>query len=251
MTEAALRAYLLGKLSESEVDLVENRLVEDPNYFSELEVAEDDLFDAYARGQLDSDDRQRFLARFGKDESRRQFAEALAARTSPAKVVPMRRGYWMPLAAAATLLIGVYLVPWRGAQPADTPSTTAPRAIAPAAPTEVLMRVPLALGLSRATGGSTPVSIDSKVTAADFAIRINAGDRFPAYVAELRSSDGHLAWSSSTLTAAAEDGEIVVHAKIPADRLAAGSYELRLRGGATTSSVDDLGFLMIAVTRIP
>src|SRR5690242_13507247 len=166
MTEAALRAYLLGKLSESEVDLVENRLVEDPNYFSELEVAEDDLFDAYARGQLDSDDRQRFLARFGKDDSRRQFAVALAARTSPAKVVPIRRRYWMPLAAAATLLIGVYLVPWRGAQPADTPSTSAPSAIAPAAPTEVLLRVPLALGVSRAAGGSTPVSIDANVTAA-------------------------------------------------------------------------------------
>jgi hypothetical protein len=46
MNEAALRGYLLGKLTESEVELVEARLIEDPDLFSQMETAEDDLFDA-------------------------------------------------------------------------------------------------------------------------------------------------------------------------------------------------------------
>ena len=79
MTGAACRAYLLGKLRESEVELVETQLLEDGDLFGQMRTAEDDLFDAFARGALNQDERARFLERVGGDERRRQFAQALVS----------------------------------------------------------------------------------------------------------------------------------------------------------------------------
>ena len=254
MNEAALRAYLLGKLTESEVALVENRLIEDSDLFSQLEVAEDDLFDAYARGQLDEDERRRFRERFGKNSGRGDFARALAMRTASARVVPFPRRYWIPLSVAATLLLGVYLFPWRNLQPAEPArpaGTVAATAPAAAAPVAVVMHVPLSLGTSRAAGGAASVAIESKTTSADLGIRLNPADGYAVYAVAVRSRDGKVVWDSNSLHAALENGDLMLHAVVPADRLAAGAYEIAVRGGASAASFDDLGFLAIEVTRVP
>ena len=81
MTEASCRAYLLGTLPESEAALVEGQLLEDGDLFGQLQTAEDDLFDAFARGALDEEGRARFLERLGGDQRRMQFARAFVQRT--------------------------------------------------------------------------------------------------------------------------------------------------------------------------
>ena len=252
MTEAALRAYLLGKLSDPEVAQLESRLIEDPDLFSQLEVAEDDLFDAFARGQLDADERRRFVQRFAQDSERRQFAKAFSQRTAPARVVPFPRRYWMPLAAAAVLLIAVYVFPWRSPEHAPAPATGAIAPVAaPPAPMATVLRVPLSLGTSRSASGATAVALDSKITAVDFGIRLNPADRYAVYAVSVRARDGNVVWSGNSLSASDENGDLILHASVPADRLSAGAYELSVRGGASASSLDDLGFLAIEVNRVP
>ena len=251
MNEAALRAYLLGKLTESEVELVENRLIEDQDLFSQLQVAEDDLFDAYARGELDSDESRRFLDRFGGDAGRHQFAKAFIKRTGTGRVLPFRIRTWMPLAMAASLLLvvgGIYLTP-RSTNPAPTESI--PSNAAPAASAPIIAKVPLALGTSRAAGGSTRVAIDAKSTQADLAIRLNPADRYAAYGVEIRSQAGLIIWGDVTARSVSENGDLILHTMVPADRLTPGTYEVSVRGGATAASLDDLGFITIEVSRTP
>lgn len=248
MTEVALRAYLLGKLSESEVALVETRLIEDPDLFSQMETAEDDLFDAFARGSLDADERARFLERFGADANRRRFAKAFVTRTSSRKVVPFLRRPFIDLAIAATLVIVVGAIVMRpGPEPAAPATTPTPAATAAAAP--VTSTVLLALGSSRAEGAPSKVAIDPGAARVNFRIRLNAADKFAAYAAQIRSHSDNVVWGDS-VTPSMEGADLFVTAAVPAERLADGAYEIAIRGGPNAASLEDLGFIAIEVSRI-
>jgi hypothetical protein len=250
MTEPALRAYLLGKLTESEVELVENRLVEDPDLFAQIETAEDDLFDAFARGTLDADERTRFLERFGADRPRQQFAKALVTRTSSRKVVPFVQRRWVELAVAATLVmaVGAFVIPGQPVEEplAPTPSSVRPPAAAPAAP--ITASVSVALGSSRAAGGPAKVVIAPGATRVEIRVRLNPADTFAAYAAQIRSQADNIVWADAVQTTT-EGGELVVRAFVPADRLPPGTYEMAIRGGASAGALDDLGFVTIEVIR--
>ena len=250
MTEAAVRAYLLGKLTDSEAELVEARLLEDADLFSRMETAEDDLFDAFARGNLDQDERARFLEKFGADHTRRRFAEAFVTRTSSRKVVPFVQRRWVELAAAACLVImagAAWLehVPVSDQAPLALRRTTS----APVAPAPMTSHFVLALGASRAAAGPAKVALDNAATTVDFGIRLNPADKYAAYAAQIRSQTDLIIWGD-VVQPSTEGGDLVVHALIPADRLPAGTYEIAVRGGPNASSLDDLGFVTIEVSRI-
>lgn len=59
-----LTRYLLGELSESPMVELEKRLLADEDLFERLPIVEDDLIDAYVRGEMQSSRRQRFELRF-------------------------------------------------------------------------------------------------------------------------------------------------------------------------------------------
>jgi hypothetical protein len=247
MTEAALRAFLLGKLTESESEQVEARLLEDADFFGQMETAEDDLFDAFARGALDQDEQARFLERFGGDEHRRRFATAFAQRTSAGrKVLPFAHRRWIDLAAAAALVIavGAFLIP-RGSETNVAPA--APRS-APVTSAPITTTVSLALGSSRAAGGPAKVAIDRDAARVDFRIRLNPADKYPAYAAEIRSQTDLIIWGD-VVQPSSDGGDLVVHATVPAERLPPGTYEIAVRGGANAGALDDLGFVTIEVSR--
>jgi hypothetical protein len=251
MTEVALKAYLLGKLSESEVALVETRFLEDADLFSQLETAEDDLFDAFARGALDEEERALFIQRFGATGDRQRFATAFVQRTPAGKVVPFFRRRWVELGLAAVLMIavGAFLMPRPTDEATPSASSATPTAAAPVAPVTIVARVPLALGTSRAEGAPVRIAVDPAATLVDLRIRLNPADRYPVYSVEIRSQANNIIWGNATLRSASEDGDLVVHAEIPGDKLPAGGYEMTVRGGPSATSLDDLGFLAIEVSR--
>ncbi len=76
--------YLLGTLTDDEWRLFEETYFQDDNAFAEVEVAEDELVDAYVRKQLTADDHARF-ERILQDSprllSRVQFAKMLRQRS--------------------------------------------------------------------------------------------------------------------------------------------------------------------------
>ena len=80
--------YLLGLCSQAERERIESEYFQDEAAFEKMLTAEDDLIDAYARGELTNEERQRFEKHFltslhGRD--RVQFARAFAGTASGAQ----------------------------------------------------------------------------------------------------------------------------------------------------------------------
>lgn len=95
--------FLLGDLPAAQREALEERLLADAELFLELEMAEDELVDAYVRGELSQADRQRFDAVLGTSpriEQRLRFARRLA---EEADHVGAERSRAQPPAQAAPL----------------------------------------------------------------------------------------------------------------------------------------------------
>src|SRR5262249_50692822 len=86
-----IELYLLGALPESETERLDELSLTDDGFAEQLRGAENDLVDAYARGELSEDMAQGFRARYLASPRRRaklRFAQAFAsgAESSGAKV---------------------------------------------------------------------------------------------------------------------------------------------------------------------
>jgi anti-sigma factor RsiW len=73
-----LRRFLLGELSDEQHASLQETIFLDERLHARVLAAEDDLFDAHARGELTAEERTRFEARFGHDRQRSVFARLLA-----------------------------------------------------------------------------------------------------------------------------------------------------------------------------
>ena len=108
---AALTQYLLGLVSPSERERLESEYFTNDDAFAEMLSAEDDLIDAYARGQLSAKERHQFEQRFLKSESGRervQFARTLAGYVadtqSSEKPSPYQPGFFASLQSSGMAL---------------------------------------------------------------------------------------------------------------------------------------------------
>lgn len=94
-TEERLRQLAAGRLNESELHDLEERLFADDELFSRAVAAEDDLIDDYARGVLSGDERAAVERRAADDArfwKRIQIARALSAKLAQdSNVVPFKR----------------------------------------------------------------------------------------------------------------------------------------------------------------
>lgn len=85
-TDSLLVRYVLGEASPEECSGLEDNYFADADLFEELVAAENDLVDAYARGQLADADRRKFEKHFLVTPERRQrveFAKALLGHIAP------------------------------------------------------------------------------------------------------------------------------------------------------------------------
>lgn len=94
--ERLMILYLLGGLDEGERDRVEERYQSDDDFYLRLRVAEDELLDAYAAGELSGADREMFERAYLSNPSRLRKVEAneelleLIARQSPPRPSRLR-----------------------------------------------------------------------------------------------------------------------------------------------------------------
>jgi len=89
-TETRLAQYLLGDVSSSERELLEAEYFSDDEAFQKMLSAEDDLIDAYARGELSPEERRKFEKRFLSSADGRErlgFARTLAGAVGEAPTV--------------------------------------------------------------------------------------------------------------------------------------------------------------------
>ncbi len=173
--DSVIRLYLLGLLSQEEVDTLEAAYFESADVLDRVRGVENDLLDDYAAGRLDSEEVRALEARYLASPLLRQRVRAARALrpalTSVARPTPrLRLSRWLaPLAIAAGLvlaLLGFALWPSRSVprtaqqplqSPTSVPSPPASTVATPIPPSPVqpearpLARVVLALGRSLGT----------------------------------------------------------------------------------------------------
>lgn len=92
--ETLTRQYLLGKLSEEDASRLEEEYLTDDVTFEEMEVAEDEIVDAYVRNKLSREDCEQFektLVTAPRIKKRVEVAKMLAERASQQPVLLIER----------------------------------------------------------------------------------------------------------------------------------------------------------------
>jgi|HubBroStandDraft_6_1064221.scaffolds.fasta_scaffold63670_3 hypothetical protein len=110
--EILMRRYFLGDLPQEERDRLEDRYFADVEVFEELLAIENDLIDAYARGELTEGDRRKFEVAYLQSPPRRErveFARALRLVSAlEAEAVGDQRGsLWKRMWAALSIRQGI------------------------------------------------------------------------------------------------------------------------------------------------
>jgi hypothetical protein len=94
-----IREYLLGRLPEKEVERLDELSIADDDFALRLTAAENDLVDAYVRGELPAESRDRFRSFYLASPKRREkvrFAELLLANERTAQSPAMARAFSRP-----------------------------------------------------------------------------------------------------------------------------------------------------------
>lgn len=226
--ETALRDYLLGRLSESEAERMESAALDDEELFLALRATEGDLFDEFARGELDESDRQAFLSKFGSDRSRMAFASALARRNVVA--FPQRRR-WVAVSTAAAAVLMLAVAMWFRETPENQTPVARVVAQAPKIAQPVVATVTLALGTSRSSSETQAVTIPAGASSVEFRVQLHPEDRFERYSAELTTALGEPLWRGENLQSVSEKGVLILPFVVPAGSIASdGSFELAVHG---------------------
>jgi hypothetical protein len=189
--EERIRKYLLDELSDEAREEVRERLARDDTYFESVLEAENDLIDAYARGELDPGLRgkvERFL-KASSQEHRADFAAQLAhhakSETAP---IRYRRYVRVAIAACAVLAAALGVSLHRISVMQQTPpATSSPQ------PEGSIYSFFVTPGSLRSSG-TRSVSIPEGSHAVEIQLALPEGTRFSRYAAQLETSAGERRW---------------------------------------------------------
>ena len=244
-----IKEYLLGRLNENHRADVELRLLNDDEFFDELQIIEDELVDDYLSGRLDRGDKRRFENHFlvaPERKARLQFGKVFnrylelnepsgdLVGTSSALVSSKRvsAGWFRPFTrpwVAATVSVAIllaalmtYWAVWRGRNNVDS--------------TQRVVFVSLMPGAVRSAGAINRVDITPDVGLLQLGLGL-AEVKFSRYSATILS-EGQTVSVVEGLTPTSQEGRsYVVVALKP---LAAGDYQVKLAGVSSTDHSEEL-----------
>lgn len=228
------RDYLLGALSDAEMEAAEERYFADGGVLAECEQVEDDLIDDYLSGRLDATQREQFETHYLVSPTRRERYEiARALRRRSPQLRSTRRTIQVGALAAGVALVSItfYLVNQRQNTPPPTPSVLASLTL-PAIQLRSDQKLP--------TAQLTP-------STSELELRLERGERplEPPLEVEIRSLAGIVVWSGPATPADdAGSRQLLAVVRVPTDRLIEGDYILELRSlaGAGRAEADRYPF---------
>jgi hypothetical protein len=255
--EKRMVKYLLRQLPEQEQVEFEARYLSDDACFEELLAIEDELRDAYARGELSGRDRDAFEQRLLATPQQRQtqeFARSLRQRVAKvsgasadrreSRVAKWKSRVWyfathhrivLVPALSATFLLLVAAGWWLGYRsrrsPASAPVATTPQTQSP--PRQQQEREVVAFVLTPGpVRGSEPGLASLVIPPGVSRVRLEArfeGD-YPSYEAILQTAENKRVWTARNLKAQASRDGKSVFIDISSSLISPGDYILTLRG---------------------
>jgi hypothetical protein len=259
-----LRRYLLGRLPEEEAQPLLARLLADPELFELAEATEAEILDEHFRGELAAADCQGLLDRLAASPAGRRriaLAQGLAAVTTraatwpeAAPVLPFRpRLLARPAArvALAAALVGAAVAVWQvqPGLPTRPAKTTRQQVAVDRQPLPPLHSTsaevsPFLFNLSLITlrGGEESLPdlvIPPEKTVVELRLHLSPEETFPAYDLSLKR-EGEIVWERPHVAPPGGLGAPLA-VRLPASVLAAGMYELEVRGVAPDGNTELLG----------
>jgi hypothetical protein len=268
LTKDSMIQYLLGDLSESDRESLEKQFLADNDQWEALHAVENDLFDAYARGELSAERRQRFeenLLDSPEKYERLAIAGLLmnpATRQKVAATAPRRRRRAWPTSTSVKLAVGasalvamatmmfllkqthdlkreIVQIKTQSSQPAnDSPLATAAgqevavvRPKAAASPPQTSVAILLTAGVSRGSDTNS-AELVIPATASVVVLELNLRrDRYRDYDVRLETVDGKVVRHLEGLRseATANEGRIMTM-RLGAELFSTGDYRILLSG---------------------
>ncbi len=253
--------YLLGSVPEAEAERLDELSVSDEEFANRLAAVENDLVDAYVRGELTAETRDRFQSYYLSSLRRREkvnFAESLLAlpvsEAGPPNVLAparMPRKSLVFAVAACLALLTACLFLYQNSQLRTQLIRSQQRTaaleqkelearqqidqLAQAANTAGGLAIVLSPQL-RGAGPLAAIAIHAGSVQADFQLELEPGD-FAEYHASLRAQgESQVIWQSGTLRAASRGGVRFVALSLPAGVLRPRNYTLELSGVTANGS---------------
>jgi hypothetical protein len=245
------RRYLLRTLSDAEEERLEREYFASADALDRITATEEALIEAYLDDRLPADERQRFEEAYLSSNAKRLRVDTirrlrLAAGANRAQAPASAAAFgsaaarrYMPLAAAAVLVIGVLAMTWRLRDhgPSIVPAPTAPPQAAnpagpasppgvPAARPPVIVALTLSPIATRSATASRPLMIPSGTDIVELELAVESSPASATRV-DVTTVAGSQVWSGAP-TAAAQRNAVKV--QIPASQLAPDDYLVTLLG---------------------
>jgi len=243
--------YLLGELNDEERREVQERLFRDDDYFERLCAAENELVDAWARGEMEPARRARFEDYYLASPGRRRkaaAAEALARASvdRPRPEIPraaIRIPNWALTAASLVVVVGLGALVRETVRLREQISSLERRRsedleaarVAPAAPG--VFSLVLLPGVTRSAAGVAPVTIPAAVELVQIQLRLDPGVEHPRFNATLARASGTRLWDQSGLEPTPAGAATVVRFWAPRDLLRTGEHEVTLTASGQSQPV--------------
>jgi hypothetical protein len=259
-SETLIIRYLLGRLSPTESDQVEERFLSDNKFFDAVQAKEDELIRDYVCGALSISRRSDFEKKYLSNPSLKQkvlFAEALhsaaAARLverTPTESLSGRLARWFPFRlpmlrlAEAFAVIAAAIGIWYGAhvfvRPPGIPETNVTQHPPSTASAPLIASYVLVPGVSRGLSEKTnDLSIPPNVQRVHLDLKILAPAGYRAYkvdVLAVGSTGMNPLVTIDDLPAEKSGAEQVVRLDLDASTLTNGDYVARLAGRTASGS---------------
>ena len=230
--------YLLGELGDHERTEIERAYFENDERFRELEAAEAELIDAYARGELSERQARKFRVRV--DGSRELFERVELARSLAryaevhhvARPIARSTGFvWrlsISLAAALLMLTFAGTVLWRASH------------------REVAVTFALRAGLARGAGDAQLINLPRGSTVLRLHLDYD-GAAYAQYRAVIRTADGLVVWQGERLPPS-RPGASSLDVDVPAGVMTANDYVISLAGARADGAEEKVADFVVRIT---
>lgn len=264
-----LERYLLGTLPDGERDRIDERLLVDAELFEALCVIENELAYDYALGLLTPEERSRFEQRFidrPAVQARVRTAAALIGGMRDAEPARAKYGWWLYAAAAAGVVLMVWLVQDNArlrqaaerrmastavteSAPTPAPAVKAPQSSATSAQSQTassIVALVLQPGVVRSSAAPARIRLrDSDTLRLELALPA-ASTPSASYRASIRNPDDVQVWEGA---AAVSKAGRAVTLTVPAGSLPPNDYEVTLYSVPTAGSHEEIASYQLSVAR--
>jgi hypothetical protein len=271
LADAALREFLLGKVDDEERARIESLFLTDPEAREKVLVVEQELIEDYLEDGLTTEDRERFLLRYGQTPEQRQqlridkaikewaLRESAAAQTNPASlsawdrlrtVLRIRPGFVIPIAVATMIAIvvaGIWLNTRlkRDAIDRELAQLNTPASLRETLPQTVSQDLsPLAV---RSVDQQIEIKKSADIRYVELRLPWIQKERYSTYHAEVRRLDGDQSFTFPNLQGE-NSGRYAIRLRLPARLLTRGQYQVKLNGsdaGGNASQVEEYQFTVL------